>query len=193
MPQLILLAPSPLTTAVPLFGARAALRPSIAAPSWCWPPFALVVVVFLLGAVGVADRLFRYAVIDRLTVWRAASATASLAVSLLRFDTVPGAPPAFGPVAEVRRSDPSTVLTPPLALDGRILCHGQVDIVGSGASETPTRPTGSSFLYRADRTTLTPVGPPRLIVDAEPAISARTSLTRLSIGRYPWRPRDPAR
>ena len=80
MPQLILLLPIPLVTAAALLGARAALRPSIAASRWCWLPFALVVGVFLLGAVGLAYSLFPYVVIDRLTVWEAASATESLVV-----------------------------------------------------------------------------------------------------------------
>ncbi len=80
MPQLVLLLPIPLVTAAALIGARAALRPSVAASSWCWLPFALVVGVFVLGAVGLGYSLFPYVVIDRLTVWEAASAPEALAV-----------------------------------------------------------------------------------------------------------------
>ncbi len=80
MPQLILLLPIPLVTAAALLGVRATLRPSIAASAWCWLPFALVVGVFVLGAVGLAYSLFPYVVIDRLTVWEAASAPEALAV-----------------------------------------------------------------------------------------------------------------
>ena len=46
-------------------------------------PFALVVAVFVLGAFGLAYSLFPYVVIDRLTIWQAASATESLAVILI--------------------------------------------------------------------------------------------------------------
>lgn len=110
---------------------------------------------------------------------------------LLRFAAEPGAaPPRFAPAAELARSDARTVLTPPLALDERFVFFGQVDIVGSGASETPTRPTGPFFLHRADRATLAPVGPPRLVVHATPEFAARTPLTGLSLGSYAWSPRE---
>jgi cytochrome d ubiquinol oxidase subunit II len=39
-----------------------------------------VVAVFVLGGVGLAYSLFPYVVMDRLTLWQAASATESLAV-----------------------------------------------------------------------------------------------------------------
>jgi cytochrome bd ubiquinol oxidase subunit II len=42
-------------------------------------PFALVA-VFVLGGIGLAYSLFPYVVIDRLTIWEAASATEALAV-----------------------------------------------------------------------------------------------------------------
>jgi cytochrome d ubiquinol oxidase subunit II len=46
--------------------------------------------VFLFGAVGLAYSLFPYVVMDRLTVWDAASATSSLAVIAVgRSFTVP--------------------------------------------------------------------------------------------------------
>ena len=80
MPQLILLLPIPLVTAAALLGVRATLTPAIAASSWCWLPFGLVVGVFALGAVGLAYSLFPYVVLDRLTVWEAASAPEALAV-----------------------------------------------------------------------------------------------------------------
>lgn len=80
MPELILLLPIPLVTVAALLGVRAALRPAIAASSWCWLPFALVIGVFVLGAFGLAYSLFPYVVIDRLTVWEAASAPEALAV-----------------------------------------------------------------------------------------------------------------
>ncbi|MDH5338278.1 MAG: cytochrome d ubiquinol oxidase subunit II, partial [Rubrivivax sp.] len=47
---------------------------------WCALPFVLVVSVFLLGFVGLAYSLYPYVVMDRLTIWQAASATESLAI-----------------------------------------------------------------------------------------------------------------
>ena len=46
----------------------------------CWLPFVLLVAVFLLGALGLAYSLYPFVVMDRLTVWQAASATESLVV-----------------------------------------------------------------------------------------------------------------
>lgn len=80
MPQFVWLLPIPLVTAAALLGVRARLAPAIAATSRCWQPFALMVAVFVLGAVGLAYSVYPYVVIDRLTVWQAASATESLAV-----------------------------------------------------------------------------------------------------------------
>jgi cytochrome d ubiquinol oxidase subunit II len=80
MPELALLAPIPLATAAALLVLRALLVPRVAESSRCWVPFALVVGVFVLGAVGLAYSVFPYVVIDRLTVWQAASATEALAV-----------------------------------------------------------------------------------------------------------------
>ena len=80
MPQMLWLAPIPLITAAALLGARAMLVPRIAGSTRCWVPFALVVGVFVLGAMGLAYSLFPYVVLDRLTIWQAASATESLVV-----------------------------------------------------------------------------------------------------------------
>ena len=49
----------------------------------CWLPFAFVVTVFTLGGIGLAYSLYPYVVIDRMTIWQAASATESLAVILI--------------------------------------------------------------------------------------------------------------
>jgi cytochrome d ubiquinol oxidase subunit II len=48
-----------------------------------WLPFALVVTVFTLGALGPAYSSMPYAVMDRMPIWQAASATESLAVILV--------------------------------------------------------------------------------------------------------------
>ena len=41
----------------------------------CWLPFALVITVFVLGSLGLAYSIYPYVVMDRLTLWQAASAT----------------------------------------------------------------------------------------------------------------------
>jgi cytochrome d ubiquinol oxidase subunit II len=80
MPALIALLPIPLMTLAALVGARVVLNSKQVLGKLCWLPFALVVAVFLLGAVGLAYSLFPFVVMDKLTVWQAASATESLAV-----------------------------------------------------------------------------------------------------------------
>jgi cytochrome d ubiquinol oxidase subunit II len=80
MPAFIALLPIPLTTLAALLGARVVLNSKQVLGRLCWLPFALVVAVFLLGAIGLAYSLFPYVVMDKLTVWQAASATESLAV-----------------------------------------------------------------------------------------------------------------
>lgn len=80
MPAFIALLPIPLTTLAALGIARWVLDRKEVLGRLCWVPFAMVVAVFVLGAVGLAYSLFPYVVIDRLTIWQAASATESLAV-----------------------------------------------------------------------------------------------------------------
>ncbi len=80
MPEFIALLPIPLATLVALVAARAMLNSKLVLGHLCWLPFVSVVSVFLFGAVGLAYSLFPYVVMDRLTVWEAASATSSLAV-----------------------------------------------------------------------------------------------------------------
>jgi cytochrome d ubiquinol oxidase subunit II len=83
MPAFIALLPIPLTTLAALLAARAALNSRQVLERLCWVPFTMVVAVFVLGAIGLAYSLFPYVVIDRLTIWQAASATESLAVILV--------------------------------------------------------------------------------------------------------------
>ncbi len=80
MPEFIALLPIPLATLAALVAARAVLNSRQVLGRLCWLPFVAVVTVFLLGAVGLAYSLFPYVVMDRLTLWQAASATESLAV-----------------------------------------------------------------------------------------------------------------
>jgi cytochrome d ubiquinol oxidase subunit II len=80
MPELIALLPIPLMTLAALVGVRAILNSHRVLGKVCWLPFVLTVAVFVLGAFGLAYSLFPYVVMDRLTLWQAASATESLAV-----------------------------------------------------------------------------------------------------------------
>ena len=69
--------------AICLFGTLATLRSRQVLGPLCWLPFALVVTVFTLGGIGLAYSLYPFVVIDRMTMWQAASATESLAVILV--------------------------------------------------------------------------------------------------------------
>lgn len=80
MPEFIALLPVPLMTLLALAGARAILNSHRVLGKVCWLPFVLTVMVFLLGALGLAYSLYPYVVMDRLTIWQAASAPESLAV-----------------------------------------------------------------------------------------------------------------
>jgi cytochrome d ubiquinol oxidase subunit II len=80
LPEFIALLPIPLATAAALLGARAFLNSGRVLGKLCWLPFALVIGVFLLGALGLAYSIYPYVVMDRLTLWEAAAATGSLGV-----------------------------------------------------------------------------------------------------------------
>ncbi len=82
-PQLIALSVIPLVCVLCLVGIQLVLRsPQVLGPL-CWLPFTFVVTVFTLGGVGLAYSLYPYVIIDRMTIWQAASATESLAVILI--------------------------------------------------------------------------------------------------------------
>jgi cytochrome bd ubiquinol oxidase subunit II len=80
MPEFIALLPIPLATLVALLALRALLNSRLVLGRLCWLPFVLVMMVFVLGAFGLAYSLFPFVVMDKLTIWQAASATESLAV-----------------------------------------------------------------------------------------------------------------
>lgn len=80
MPEFIALLPIPLVTLGALLAARAALNSRLVLDRLAWLPFIATVAVFVFGGVGLAYSLFPYVVMDRLTVWQAASAPESLAV-----------------------------------------------------------------------------------------------------------------
>jgi cytochrome d ubiquinol oxidase subunit II len=80
MPEIIALLPIPLFTLLALVGVRAILNSHRVLGKVCWLPFVLTVAVFVFGAFGLAYSLYPYVVMDRVTIWQAASATESLAV-----------------------------------------------------------------------------------------------------------------
>ena len=47
-------------------------------PTAAWLPCVLLIAVFVLGFLGLAYSIYPYVVIDRLTIWQAASSPASL-------------------------------------------------------------------------------------------------------------------
>ena len=87
-PVVVLLAPVPLTTAV-LFAVmwrslhRLPKRLAEGNEYGAWVPFACTVGVFVLAFYGLAYSLFPWLVVDRLTLWQAASATEALWVIFL--------------------------------------------------------------------------------------------------------------
>jgi cytochrome d ubiquinol oxidase subunit II len=84
LPNVIGLAPIPLaTTALFLVIATFLQRLPAAEDRWCWVPFAATVGVFVLAFLGLAYSLFPYLVVDRITIWQAASAPESLMIILV--------------------------------------------------------------------------------------------------------------
>jgi cytochrome d ubiquinol oxidase subunit II len=83
LPEFIALLPIPLATAGALLALRALLNSPRVLGKLCALPLGLMVAVFLLGALGLAYSLFPYVVVDRLTVWQAASAPEALRVIAL--------------------------------------------------------------------------------------------------------------
>jgi cytochrome bd ubiquinol oxidase subunit II len=80
MPAFIGLLPIPLSTGVAMLALARVLRSPRVLGAWCWVPFALVVLVFVMGALGLAYSLYPYVVVDRMTAWQAASSPAALQV-----------------------------------------------------------------------------------------------------------------
>jgi cytochrome bd ubiquinol oxidase subunit II len=79
MPQFVGLLPIPVACAVAFYAAfHVTTRPNVVAAGYGWVVFASTVLIFVLSFLGLAYSLYPYIVIDRLTVWEAASATKSL-------------------------------------------------------------------------------------------------------------------
>ena len=83
LPAVIALMAIPLMTAVALLALRGLLATRIVRGALSWLPFVLLILVFVLGFLGLAYSLYPFVVIDRLTIWQAASSPASLKVILI--------------------------------------------------------------------------------------------------------------
>lgn len=83
LPAFIALMVIPLATGIALLVTRVVLDKPIVRGELCWLPFVLLVAVFCLGFVGLAYSIYPYVVIDRLTIWQAASSPAALKVILV--------------------------------------------------------------------------------------------------------------
>lgn len=83
-PNIVLLAPIPVATAIVFVAIDRLLRHlPMGGDRYAWTPFAGAVMIFALAFYGLAYSLFPYLVVDRLTVWEAASAPESLKVILV--------------------------------------------------------------------------------------------------------------
>ena len=82
LPAVIALMAIPLVTVVALLTVRRLLDTRMVRGALCWLPFVLLIGVFVLGFLGLAYSLYPYVVIDRLTIWEAASSPAALKVIL---------------------------------------------------------------------------------------------------------------
>jgi len=79
MPQFLGLLPIPVACVVAFYAAfHVTGRATVVEAGYGWVVFASTVLIFVLAFLGLAYSLYPYIVIDRLTVWQAASATNSL-------------------------------------------------------------------------------------------------------------------
>ncbi len=84
LPELFLLLPIPLLTALLFAASESSLRKLRVDPDRRpWQPFACAIGIFVLAFIGLAYSLFPYLVIDRLTLWQAAAAPESLGIMLI--------------------------------------------------------------------------------------------------------------
>jgi cytochrome d ubiquinol oxidase subunit II len=83
LPALIALMVIPLATGISLLTARLLLNKAIVRTTLCWVPFVALIAVFVLGFIGLAYSIYPFVVIDRLTIWDAASSPAALKVILI--------------------------------------------------------------------------------------------------------------
>jgi cytochrome d ubiquinol oxidase subunit II len=79
MPQLLALLPIPVACAVAFYAAFHVIsKPSLIKAGYGWVVFGSTVLIFVLAFLGLAYSIYPYIIIDRLTVWQAASAPNSL-------------------------------------------------------------------------------------------------------------------
>jgi cytochrome d ubiquinol oxidase subunit II len=78
LPEIIALMAIPLMTGIALYAVRALLSTRVVRGPYSWLPFVLMIGVFLLGFLGLAYSIYPYVVIDRLTIWQAASSPGAL-------------------------------------------------------------------------------------------------------------------
>jgi cytochrome bd ubiquinol oxidase subunit II len=84
MPNMLFLAPVPIVTGLLIFWLdRVLARMPLPEDRYDWLPFIGATAVFSLGFLGLAYSFFPYVILDRMTVWQAASAPESLAVILI--------------------------------------------------------------------------------------------------------------
>jgi cytochrome d ubiquinol oxidase subunit II len=83
LPEVIALSAIPLVTGVALLAVRALLKSRIVLGPVAWMPFVLLVLVFVLGFLGLAYSIYPFVVIDRMTIWQAASSPAALKAILI--------------------------------------------------------------------------------------------------------------
>ena len=83
LPEIIALMVIPAVTGVALVVARVVLDKAIVRRELCWLPFVLLIAVFVLGFVGLAYSIYPFVVIDKMTIWQAASSPAALKVILI--------------------------------------------------------------------------------------------------------------
>ena len=83
LPEIIALMVIPIATGIALVTARVVLDKAIVRTTLCWLPFVALIAVFVLGFIGLAYSIYPFVVIDRLTIWQAASSTAALKVILI--------------------------------------------------------------------------------------------------------------
>ena len=83
LPEVIALLAIPLMTGASLIAVRKLLDSALVRGPLCWLPFVLLILVFVLGFLGLAYSIYPYIVIDRMTIWQAASSPAALKVILI--------------------------------------------------------------------------------------------------------------
>ena len=83
LPEMIALSAIPLMTGVALLAVRGLLATRIVRGPLSWLPFVLLILVFVLGFLGLAYSIYPFVVIDRMTIWQAASSPAALKMILI--------------------------------------------------------------------------------------------------------------